>query len=75
MFERTVDLLSEFVDVDPSDISEDTALVDDLGLSSLDVIKIVSAFEDEFDVEIPDRIIPTFRTVGDVVKFLEENAE
>ena len=75
MFERTVELLSEFVDADPSDITEDTALVDDLGLSSLDVIKIVSAFEDEFDVEIPDRIIPTLHTVGDVVRFLEENAE
>ena len=74
MFERTVELLSEFVDADPSDITEDTALVDDLGLSSLDVIKIVSAFEDEFDVEIPDRIIPTLHTVGDVVRFLEENA-
>ncbi len=74
MFERTVDILNEFVD-GGTEITMDSALVDDLGLSSLEVINIVAAFEDEFDVEVPDRVIPTLRTVGDIVKYLEENAE
>ena len=75
MFERTVDILSEYIDSDDVEITMDSALVDDLGLSSLEVINIVAAFEDEFDIEVPDRVIPTLRTVKDIVAYLEENAE
>lgn len=74
MFERTVKIIEEYVDGD-CEITKDSALVDDLGLSSLEVINIVAAFEDEFDIEVPDRIIPTLRTIGDIVKYLEENVE
>lgn len=74
MFERTVAILEEYIDSD-LEITKDSALVDDLGLSSLEVINIVAAFEDEFDIEVPDRVIPTLRTVGDIVEYLEENAE
>ena len=73
MFDRTVEILSEFVDSE--EITRESALVGDLGLSSLDVINVVAAFEDEFGIEVPDRVIPTLRTVGDVVDYLEENAE
>lgn len=75
MFDKTVEILGEFIDGDTSEITMDSALVDDLGLSSLEVINIVAAFEDEFGIEVPDRVIPTLRTVGDIVNFLEENAE
>lgn len=74
MYERTVDILEEFIGTD-AEITRDSALVDDLGLSSLDVITLVAEFEREFDIEIPDRVIPTMRTVGDIVDYLEENAE
>lgn len=74
MYERTVAILNEFVE-NGSEITRDSALVDDLGLSSLQVISIVSEFENEFNIEIPDRVIPTLRTVGDIVDYLEKNAE
>ena len=74
MFERTVAILQEYVEND-SEITMESALIDDLGLSSLEVIRIVADFEDEFGIEVPDRVIPTLRTVGDIVKYLEENAE
>lgn len=74
MFERTVSILEEFCETE-SEITMASALIDDLGLSSLDVINIVAEFENEFDLEIPDRVIPTLRTVGDIVAYLEENAE
>ena len=48
--------------------------MEDLGLSSLEVINLVLAFEDEFEIEIPERIIPTMHTVGDIVAYLEKNA-
>ncbi len=73
MYERVVGVLSDFVD--SSTIQEDSALVDDLGLSSLDVINIVAAFEDEFEIEVPDRVIPTLRTVRDITEYLEKNVE
>ena len=74
MFERTVSILEDYVDEDTK-ITKESALVDDLGLSSLEVINVVAAFEDEFDIEVPDRVIPTLRTVGDIVKYLEKNVE
>ena len=74
MFDRTVEILSDFAG-DDAEITLESALVDDLGLSSLDVINVVAAFEDEFDIEVPDRVIPSLRTVQDIVNYLEENAE
>ncbi len=53
----------------------DSALIDDLCPSSLEMITIITEFEDEFDIEVPERIIPSIRTVGDIVKYLEENEE
>ncbi len=74
MFDRTVEILSDFAG-DDAEITLESTLVDDLGLSSLDVINVVAAFEDEFDIEVPDRVIPSLRTVQDIVNYLEENAE
>lgn len=53
-------------------ISEDTILLADLGLNSLDLLNLVCIVEDELDIEIPDRVIWQFKTVGDVMKFIEE---
>ena len=75
MFDRTVAILADHIDGNAEDITRVSALVDDLGLSSLEVITIVSEFESEFDIEVPDRVIPTLRTVGDIVDYLEKNAE
>ena len=75
MFDKTVEILKEYIDNDDIKITRESALVDDLALSSLEVINIVAAFEDEFNIEVPDRVIPTLRTVGDIVDYLEENAE
>lgn len=53
-------------------INEDTILLADLGLNSLDLLNLVCIVEDEFDIEIPDRVAWQFKTVGDVMKFIEE---
>lgn len=73
MLERVSAILREYTDIDGTAITMDSALVDDLGLSSLEVINLVLAFEDEFDIEIPERVIPTMHTVGDIVRYLEKN--
>ena len=75
MFERVVEILKEYVDIPESEITMDSALVEDLGLSSLGVINIATAFEEEFDIEIPERVIPKLQTVRDIVEYLEKVTE
>ncbi|MCR5587040.1 MAG: acyl carrier protein [Lachnospiraceae bacterium] len=75
MFDRVKDILAGHISDSDVEITMDSALIDDLCLSSLEMITIISEFEDEFDIEVPDRIIPSIRTVGDIVKYLEENEE
>ena len=51
----------------------DSVVTDDLGADSLDVVDLVMSFEDEFGVEIPDDAVENIKTVGDIVKYIEEN--
>lgn len=53
-------------------ITEDTVLLSDTGLSSYDLVQLVCSVEDEFDIEIPDKQIPKFKTVGDVINYITE---
>lgn len=71
MLEKVRLILKDFVEFEVEDISLNTELISDLGLSSLDVVNIVMVFEEEFDIEIPDRVIEKMITIGDVVNYLE----
>lgn len=71
MLEKVAGILSSCMEKEILEITEDMKLVADLGLSSLDVMDAVLAFEEEFGVEIPDDRIMEFRTVGDIVEYLE----
>ena len=55
-------------------VQPNASFIDDLGADSLDTVELVMAFEEEFNCEIPDDAAETIQTVGDAVKFLEENA-
>ena len=58
--------------VDESKIMEDSSFVDDLGADSLDIVELIMAFEEEFDMEIPDEDAEKIKTVGDAVKYLSK---
>ncbi len=73
MFEQIVDILRKFIENPEYNIKPETTLVDELGLNSLDVINIVVAFEEKFDIEIPDRVIPGFKTIADIEAYLSQN--
>ena len=60
--------------VDEGSISDSSSFIDDLGADSLDTVELVMAFEEEFGIEIPDDAAETIQTVGDAVKFIEENS-
>lgn len=71
MLDRIRDMLEEYVEIPKEQITMETNLLNDLGLNSLDLVSIVVAFEDEFDIEIPDRKISEIITVGDIVEILK----
>ena len=75
VFDKVKELISDQLDVKADDITEASSIQDDLGADSLDVVDLVMALEDEFDVEIPEDQVENIKTVGDIVKFIEDNAE
>lgn len=74
IFEKVAAILAEQLDAEEESITLETNLVEDLGADSLDVVDLVMTLEDEFDMEIPDEDIVDVRTVGDIVKYLEDRA-
>ena len=74
-FEKLQEIIAEVMNVETDDITLDTSFVEDLGADSLDVADIVMSIEEEFDVEVPDDQLQNIKLVGDIVKYIEENAE
>ena len=72
VFDKVKELISEQLDAKADDITEASNIQDDLGADSLDVVDLVMALEDEFDVEIPEDQVENIKTVGDIVKFIED---
>ena len=75
MFEKIISIISEYQDSPADTIHAESHLVNDLGFTSYDVVSLVGKFEDEFDIEVPDRKIKLMKTVDDIVKFIEAATE
>ncbi len=73
MLEKLKSILYEKTGIENLEISEGSNLKNDLGLNSLEMIDLANSIEDEFGVSIPDNAITDFKTVRDVMNFLEEN--
>ena len=71
MFEKVVDVLKNYTDVPEKDIRPESLLVEDLGLNSVSYFSIVFDLEEALGVEISDDAVAGIRTVGDMVKYLE----
>ena len=72
ILERVRKIVIEHLDADPEKVTEKASFIDDLGADSLDNVELVMAFEEEFDIEIPDDAAEHIQTVGDAVKFIQE---
>ena len=70
VLERVRKIVIEHLDADPEKVTEKASFIDDLGADSLDNVELVMAFEEEFDIEIPDDAAEHIQTVGDAVKFI-----
>lgn len=70
---KVQEIVVEHLGVDADKVVEGANFIDDLGADSLDTVELVMAFEEEFGIEIPDDAAEKIATVGDAVKFIEEN--
>lgn len=71
MLQQIINVLKEYTEIPPEKIVPESRLAEDLGFNSLDLMNIVIAFEDEFDIEIPESEIPELYTVSDVIGYLQ----
>lgn len=70
--DRIKKIIVDQLGVDENKIKEDSSFIDDLGADSLDIVELIMAFEEEFDIEIPDEDAEKMKTVGDAVKYLNK---
>ena len=75
IFDKVKSIIVDQLDVDEDKVTLNANIQDDLGADSLDIVDLVMSFEDEFDLEIPDDQVENIKTVGDVVKYIEDNTE
>ena len=73
LFEQVKDIVVRELSVPEGQVTEEATFTGDLNADSLDVVELVMAFEDEFDVEIPDEDAEKIQTVGNAVSYLEEH--
>ena len=73
MLEKVIEVVVEQLDCDASEVKEDSKFIEDLGADSLDVVELVMALEEEFDIEIPDEDAENILTVGDALKYIEDH--
>ena len=74
VFERIREIICDQLDLEEDKVTMDSDIMEDFEADSLDVVDLVMSIEDEFGLEVPDDQIENFRTVGDVVRYFEENS-
>ena len=73
IFDKVRSILAEQLDIDEDSITLDSSIIDDLGADSLDIVEMLMVIEQEYDVVIPDEVITSLKTVGDVAAYIENN--
>ena len=75
IFEKVKAIIVEQLQVAENTVNEEASFIDDLGADSLDLVELIMALEEEFDIEIPDSDAEKVVTVGDVVDYIKENVQ
>jgi acyl carrier protein len=73
VFEKLREIISEQLELSEELITMESNLMEDFDADSLDLVDLVMSVEDEFGVEVPEEAVENLKTVGDVVRFIEEN--
>lgn len=75
VFDKIKDIIVEQLDVEEDAVTMEASITEDLGADSLDVVDLVMSIEESFDVEVPDEEVENIKTVGDIVKYIENKVE
>lgn len=75
IFDKVKEIIADKLSVDADEITMESSFVDDLGADSLDIVELIMALEDEFDMEIPDEQAEKISTVANVVEYIREHNE
>jgi acyl carrier protein len=73
MLDKVKEVVVEQLDCDIAEVKEDSKFIEDLGADSLDVVELVMALEEEFDIEIPDEDAEKILTVKDALDYIENH--
>ncbi len=71
--ERVKEIICEQLGVEEDEVTQTAKFIEDLGADSLDTVELVMAFEEEFDLEIPDEDAEKIVTVGDAIQYIKDN--
>ncbi|NLM75174.1 MAG: acyl carrier protein [Clostridiaceae bacterium] len=71
VFEKVKDIIVEQLGVEESEVTLEASFIDDLGADSLDIVELIMALEEEFDLEIPDKEAEKITTVGEAVEYIK----
>jgi len=71
---KVVSIIVDKLGVEESEVAEGASFTNDLGADSLDTVELIMEFEKEFNIAIPDDQAENIQTVGDAIKYIEENA-
>lgn len=71
MLEKILGILEDQLGIDVAGVNEDTSFQDDLRIDSLDLFEVVTALEDEYEIEIPQEELDSIKTIGDVIEYLQ----
>ena len=75
VLDKVKTIIADQLGVAEDDITPSSKFIEDLGADSLDVVELIMAMEDEFDLEIPDDEAENISTVGDVVDYINANSD
>lgn len=73
ILEKIKKIFAQDFDIDESEITPDANIYDDLGLDDIDIYDMVMSVEDDFEIELPDEELERIYTIGDLIKFIENN--
>ncbi len=73
VFDKVKEIIVEQLGVAENAVTQEASFIDDLGADSLDIVELIMALEEEFDIEIPDADAEKVVTVGDVVDYIKDN--